>query len=353
MPAAHKLTIAVTGASGYLAGRLIEHLEDDQRIGRILGFDLREAGSSTPKLVSDQLDIRNGYLAQRLAGVDVVVHLAFIMDPIKDEAHMRDVNVAGSQNVFRCAAEAGVKKIVYTSSATVYGAHPDNDFPLTEESPLRANLDFSYPAHKLEVEYVIKEFRQEFPDLSMTIYRPAIVFGSHVDNAWSHMLELPVAFGVRDHDPPLQFVHEDDVARALHHAVIEDLDGHYNLAPADHIDVDEMLRILGRKRISLTEPNAFDMAGKLWSLGLGEAPAGMLHYLMHPWVVSPARLEATGFHCERSSADAFAETAMAAKAFVRIGRSRVKKAVARRGALAGLLLGGAAAGFRMARARGD
>ena len=353
MPATHKLTIAVTGASGYLAGRLIEHLEADDRIGHVLGFDLREPDSAPSKLVFDQFDIRNEYLSQRLTGVDVVVHLAFVMDPIKDEAHMRDVNVAGSQNVFRCAAEAGVKKIVYPSSATVYGAHPDNDFPLTEDSPLRANLDFSYPAHKLEVEYVIKEFRQEFPDITMTIFRPAIVFGSHVDNAWSHALELPVAFGVRDHDPPLQFVHEDDVARALHHAVIEDLDGPFNLAPADHVEVDEMLRILGRRRINLTEPNAFDIARKLWALGLGEAPAGMLHYLMHPWVVSPARLESTGFRCERSSADAFVETAARAKGFVRIGRSRVNKDAARRGALAGLLLGGAAAGLKMARSRGD
>lgn len=353
MPDAHKLTIAVTGASGYLAGRLIEHLDGDDRIERILGFDLREPETASKKLVFDQLDIRNEYLAQRLAGVDVVVHLAFIMDPIKDESRMRDVNVAGSQNVFRSSAEAGVKKIIYTSSATVYGAHPDNDFPLTEESPLRANLDFSYPAHKLEVEYVIKEFRQEFPDITMTVFRPAIVFGSHVDNAWSHMLELPVAFGVRGHDPPLQFVHEEDVARALHHAVGADLDGPFNLAPADHIGVDEMLATIGRKRISLAEPSAYGMAEKLWSAGLGEAPAGMLHYLMHPWVVSPAKLEATGFRCERSSTDAFAETATASRPYVRIGRSRVRKDIARRGALAGLMLGGAAAGLKAVRTRGN
>jgi len=353
MPDAHKLTIAVTGASGYLAGRLIEHLDGDDRIERILGFDLREPETASKKLVFDQLDIRNEYLAQRLAGVDVVVHLAFIMDPIKDESRMRDVNVAGSQNVFRSSAEAGVKKIVYTSSATVYGAHPDNDFPLTEESPLRANLDFSYPAHKLEVEYVIKEFRQEFPDITMTVFRPAIVFGSHVDNAWSHMLELPVAFGVRGHDPPLQFVHEEDVARALHHAVGATLDGPFNLAPADHIGVDEMLAIIGRKRISLAEPSAYGMAEKLWSAGLGEAPAGMLHYLMHPWVVSPAKLVATGFRCERSSTDAFAETATASRPYVRIGRSRVRKDMARRGALAGLMLGGAAVGLKAVRSRSD
>ena len=200
---------------------------------------------------------------------------------------------------------------------------------------------------------MIKEFRPEFPDITMTDLQAGDrVRSSRGQRVVAHS---GVAGGLRrsGYDPPFQFVHEDDVARALHHAVIEDLDGPFNLAPADHVEVDEMLRILGRRRINLTEPNAFDMARKLWALGLGEAPAGMLHYLMHPWVVSPARLESTGFRCERSSADAFAETTARAKGFVRIGRSRVNKDAARRGALAGLLLGGAAAGLKMARSRGD
>jgi nucleoside-diphosphate-sugar epimerase len=346
-----KPTVAVTGAAGYFARAVIETLVDDDRIGRVLGFDVRPATFSHPKFVFDHLDVRNAAFESRLRGVDTLVHLAFIMDPIHDEALMRDVNVAGSQNIFRCAGRAGVKKIIYASSATVYGAHPDNDFPLTEDSPLRANLDFSYPAHKLEVEYIIKECREEFPKLKFVTFRPAIAFGPNVDNAWSHFLELPVFLSVKGHSPVWQFVHEDDVGRALAFAVFEDIDGPYNLAPSDWVSTEDSLAIVGRRRVELSEPRAFAMLERLWRLGLSEAPAGMLHYVMHPWVVSPNKLEQAGFVCRHTSAESFALVAEQARAFVRLGKTRVRRSDVARGAAAGVGILGAAAALRRARHR--
>lgn len=335
------LTVAITGASGYVAGRLIEHLAGESAVERILAFDVIPPERPLPaKVIHDVVDVRDPSIEARLAGVDVVVHLAFIMDPIHDESEMRDVNVRGSQNVFGAAARAGARKIVYTSSATVYGAHPNNDFPLTEDSPLRANLDFSYPAHKLEVEFVVRELREEHPDVLFTLLRPAIVFGPHVDNAWSHLLELPVLLSVAGYKPPMQFVHEDDVARALHHSVLHDLDGAYNLAPDDHLEFDEILEIMGKRRVELPEHSAFDIAERLWNRGLAEAPAGLLHYVMHPWVVSSEKLAAAGFRCSRSGREAFEQTAERARRVVRIGHSRMEWAVLKRGAVAGAGLTG-------------
>jgi UDP-glucose 4-epimerase len=329
-------TVAVTGAAGYLGGRLVEQLCADDSIGKVLGFDVVEPKFSDPKFVFDSVDVRDPAIEARLGGVDVVAHLAFIMDPIHDESAMRDVNVNGSQNVFRAAGRAGVKRVVYTSSAVAYGAHPDNDVPLTEESPLRANLDFSYAAHKLEVEYVVREIQDEYPDLRFVVFRPAIVFGPNVDNAWSHSMELPLLFSVQGHRSPLQFVHEDDVCRALHFAVTqEDLKGAYNLAPEDWLEFDELVAITGRRSFELPEPLAFSVVDRMWAMKLAEAPSGMLHYVMHPWVVSPKKLQESGFTFTHSARETFVDAAARASSFVRLGRKRVDRDKVTRGALAG------------------
>ena len=286
MKHADGLTVAVTGASGYLGTRLIRTLCSDERIDRVLGFDLGPPQFKSDKFIFDVVDVRDRRLSSRLSDVDVIVHLASVMDPIHDEAVMRDINVNGSQNVFIAAADAGVGKIVYSSSATVYGAHPDNDVPLTEESPLRANLDFSYAAHKLEVEYVVKEFRAEHPSVIFTLLRPAIVFGAGVHNAWSHFMEAPLLFGVKGHSPPWQFVHEDDVASGAVFAIFNDLNGAYNLAPRGWLENDEAAELIGRSRAELSESTAFSVMDRLWRAGLADAPAGILHYVMHPWVLS-------------------------------------------------------------------
>lgn len=337
------LAVAVTGAAGFLASRLIESLCEDERIATVSGFDVRRPAFTHPKFVFDNLDVRDPALESRLHGMDTVVHLAFIMDPIHDETEMRDVNVNGSQNVFRAAGKAGVKHVIYTSSAVVYGAHPDNKIPLDEDASLRANLDFSYAAHKLEVEYVIREIVEEFPKLDMTVFRPAIVFGPHVDNAWSHSLELPLLFGIQGHAPPLQFVHEDDVADAIAFAVFETLTGVFNLAAEGWLEVDEMMEISKRRRLDLPEPIAFGLAERLWSLGLAEAPAGMLHYVMHPWVVATDKLSSAGFTCRRSNRETFLAGAEVASGHLRLGRRRVRRRDLNRGAAGAVGLLGAAA----------
>jgi nucleoside-diphosphate-sugar epimerase len=345
------LTVAVTGAAGYIGGHVVRLLDRDDRVERILGFDTRRPRFSAQKLIFDEVDVRSEALAARFSGVDVVVHLAFVMDPVKDESFMRDVNVNGSQNVFKAAGKAGVRKLVYTSSAVAYGAHPDNDVPLTEESPLRANLDFSYSAHKLEVEYVLKEVQQEFPDLKMVVLRPAIVFGPNTDNAWSHMLESPLLVGVSGHRPPLQFVHEEDVAGAVFFAATENVEGYFNVSADGWLEMTETLSLLRRKRIEMPEPVAFALMERMWRMGWTDAPAGMMHYLMHSWVVTNAKLTEAGFKPAHSNEEALGAAILKTRDHVRIAGRRVRRSDLSKVAMVGAGVAGSAVLVRAIRAR--
>jgi hypothetical protein len=90
---------------------------------------------------------------------------------------------------------------------------------------------------------------------------------------------------------------------------------------------------------------------RLWSIGLAEAPPGMLHYVMYPWIVSTDKLAAAGFRARRTNEEALRETLAAIGDNVRLGRSRVPRQTLVRGAAAGAGLAGAALAARSLRRR--
>jgi nucleoside-diphosphate-sugar epimerase len=343
--------VAITGVSGYLGQRLFAVLDADPQVERIVGIDVRDPPVVSPKLEFQLMDVRDDELAKGLQDADVLVHLAYAMAPMRDEARMRDINVAGTANVVQAAAEASVNRIVYVSSAVVYGAHPDNEMPLTERSPLRANPDFSVAVHKLETEALIAAFAASHPGAAVTVFRPATVFGPHVENFLSRAFEAPRVLTVRGFRPPLQFVHEDDVAQALALAVAHPMPGVYNVAADGWISHDEALAISGKRTLDLPEPVAFSLAGRLWRAGVSGSPPGELHYLMHPWVVANDRLRAQGWAPRHSSASALSDALKTRHAWVSVGRARVRKGDLARGAAATLGAVGAMAVMRRSRAR--
>ncbi|HWL64461.1 MAG TPA: hypothetical protein VNP73_00655, partial [Actinomycetota bacterium] len=109
-------------------------------------------------------------------------------------------------------------------------------------------------------------------------------------------------------------------------------------APDDWLESNQIMSLLDRKRVDLPEPVAFAVAERLWSLGMAEAPAGMLHYVMHPWVVSAEKLKSTGFVCTYSSEETFRQVIERLQGRIRIGnRSVPKNQVAATAAAAGLV----------------
>ncbi len=325
--------VAITGVAGHLGRRLLSLLDDDAAVDRVVGIDVTEPASGSLKLEFHQMDVCDARLAKTLPGVDTLVHLAFV-DPMRDEERMRRTNVDGTRNVLEAAGATGVSKIVHSSSATVYGAHSDNDFPLRETSPLRADSDFSYAWHKLEAERMVEAFLQDHPDVGVTILRPAVVFGPEVKNFISRMLEAPRITTVKGYEPPMQFAHHSDVASALHLAVSDDLPGAYNVAPDGWLTADRLLELSGKKRVELPEAVAFTLAERLWRLGVTEAPPGELNYVMHPWVVDNTKLKAAGWRPLHTNSDALAETLEAQRPWVALGRARVRKDDLAKGAAA-------------------
>ena len=176
----------ITGGSGYIGSRLVELLasrEDTEKI--VIADVVPPRGGYRPKTEFERVDVRDRgavHSALERANPDVLVHLAFILNPTHDEGLMYDVDVNGTHNVLEAAAEAGIRQVLVTTSGVAYGAFPDNPDPITEDHPVRGVARFSYARDKTESDRIVQLWALQHPDVVTTIVRPCIVFGPNVDN---------------------------------------------------------------------------------------------------------------------------------------------------------------------------
>lgn len=339
-------TVAVTGASSPVGRALLERLDADEAVSTIVGIDTVEPQMPVAKLEFRLGDIRDQLLSVLLDGADVVVHLALDPMPSRDEDTLFARNVHGTRNVLSAASKAGARKVVHLSDATAYGAHPDNPVPLSEQAPLRANPDYPPAYHALLAEELVAEFADGHPNTAVAVLRPATVLGLGADSVFAQHLENPRLVGISGCEPPLQFVHVDDVATAAHLVALGDHVGAFNVAADGWLSTDEACSVLGKRAFEVPETLAFTAVRQLWNRGLWPTPPGMLHFLMHPHVLSSSKLHAAGWAPTRSNREVLREFVAEHAGWVRLGPLRARRrnvyvaAFATLGTVAGIVIGG-------------
>jgi len=324
----------ITGGSGYIGGRLTELLAQRDETERVVNLDVRPPDVPWPKSEYVQGDVRDRAAVRELLErerPDALVHLAFLLNPIHDEALMYDIDVNGTLAVLEAASEAGTEQVLVTSSASAYGAFPDNPVPIAEDHPVRGQPDFSYARDKAEADRVCQLWAADHPDRVMTIVRPTIVFGPNVDNyisrAWENSAFIPVMDGV---EAELQLVHEDDVVTAIAGLLDGRHAGAYNVAADGTMTWRESAEKIGLRVREMRFSTVYRIYSWAWRLHAPrvESPPGNLHFLHHSWVVSNEKLKATGWEPAYDTRGVF-EQAMRAKGLI---EARMKPAATLRAA---------------------
>jgi nucleoside-diphosphate-sugar epimerase len=339
-------TVAVIGAAGAVGKALLERLDADAAVERLIGIDCDEPDMPVAKLEFRTADVRDQLLPVALDGADVVVHLGLTDDGDLGEDTLFATNVNGTRNLLEAVAKVGASRLVVLSGAMVYGAHPDNPLPITERSRLRANPDHAPAYHQLLVEELVAEFDDSHPDTRVVVLRPATVLGPGVDHMLARHLRAPRLLTIAESEPPLQLLHVDDLASALQLGCLGDLEGAYNVAADGWLPSEELAHVLGRRRLAIPEAVAFGITRGLWARHLASVSPGGLHYLMHPWVVSAARIKAAGWQPTRSNRETLREFAAEHHGRWRIGTREVRSRDVVVGgctvvcAVAGLVVGG-------------
>ncbi len=285
--------VAVTGAATGLGAAVAARLVANPAVGKVLGLDDRRG--PVEGVSWRVLDVRDPSLVTRLAKVDTVVHLATDASLERDRRDQGELNIRGTQAVLTAAAASGVRRVVLTTSAMVYGALPDNEVPLAEDAPLRAVPDGGLLSDWLEVERLAAQAPRSHPGLQVTVVRPATLVGPEIDSLLTRHFEAPRLLVVRDSSPRWQFCHVDDLAAALELAATGAVSGVLTAGCEGWLEQEDVELVSGMRRIELPSSLAFGTAERLHRLGVLPAPASDLQYVVHPWVVPSTRLREAGW----------------------------------------------------------
>lgn len=265
------MKVLITGGAGFIGSHSAECLLARGHAVRVLdnlSTGRRDNLPQSPHLELIQGDVRDAAdVNAACAGADACLHLAAqvsvtrsIEDPLQSAEH----NIFGHLRVLHSAVAAGVKRVVYASSAAVYG--DPEQLPLSEAAHL-APLS-PYGLEKRVNEQYAALFG-ELHGLSALGLRYFNVYGPRQDPASPYagvisrfvdrLLEgrRPVVFG--DGGQTRDFIYVEDVARANAHAIENTVDGICNVATGRQVSLLELLDTLGRVTGQAAEP-AFEAA---------------------------------------------------------------------------------------------
>jgi nucleoside-diphosphate-sugar epimerase len=311
--------VVVTGAGGSLGQRVARLLSRRTDVERIVGIDVVAPAFTDRKLDVRPIDLSvqrsagdDRELKEALEGADVLVHLAWRTpddrDRPNDVAEAARANRTSLKRVLDAAGSTGVESVVFVSSATVYGAWPDNKIPLTEDTPLRPNPEFGFAVGKAEAERVVADWAAAHPAADVVVLRPAVTLGSPHRPLYQ-ALAATRAPRAGDGARPVQYLHVGDLASAVVLACERRLRGVFNVAPDAGIAEDEARALAGGvAKLSLPARVAHEVSDWAWRLWRSGVPREARAYATHPWVVAPDKLKAEGWVPAYTSEEALVAT---------------------------------------------
>ncbi len=278
------MRIVVTGATGNVGTSVVQALGQDPDVTEIIGVARRATDWRPPKTRWVWADVERDDLSRTFEGADAVIHLAWLIQPSRDEHELERVNVHGSRKVFETAARAGARALVYASSIGVYSPGPKND-PVAESWPRDGVASSFYSRHKAASERILDTVEAAHPDLRVVRLRPALIFKREAAPEIRRLFAGPLLPG-RLADPRLipllplprrlvlQCVHTEDVAQAYRLAATTDVHGAFNIAADPVLDHATLASALNAKVVEIPARALRVAADLSWRARLQPTPPG-------------------------------------------------------------------------------
>jgi UDP-glucose 4-epimerase len=312
------MKVVVTGATGNVGTSTIEALSESHDIEEIVGLARREPTWSVPKTSWVEANILSADLGAIFEGADAVIHLAWAIQPSRDDTTLERINVEGSRRVFEAVAAAGVPKLVHASSVGAYSRGP-KDREVDEDWPTEGTQTSFYSRHKVAVERELDRFESDNPATRVVRLRPALIFKDEAATEIRRLFVGPFLPGFllrRGLLPALprvdrlrfQAVHSEDVGRAYLRAVLADVDGAFNIAAEPPLSPEEMAERIGVRSFPVPARVVRRLADLSWRMRLQPTPPGWLDMALNvPLMSSDRARQELGWEPRHSGVEALEE----------------------------------------------
>lgn len=296
--------VLVTGLGSFWGGRVAKALEADPTVDVIIGLDTREPQVELERTEYVRSDENYSILSRIVSAteVDTIVHTFLVVDSTMMSGRaMHEINVIGTMNLFAAATDTTVRNVVVKSSSYVYGCHPRDPVWFTEETPRQEPPRHRVERSLTEVESYVHDFAVDNPHVAVSMLRFSNVLGEEIVTPLSKMLSAPVVPSVFGFDPRFQFVHEDDVIRAVLYVLDQNLAGVFNVAGDGLLPWSEVAAICGKRTWPLPPIGQGIVAAALGRLGI-DIPPEVVDLLRYGRGIDNGRLKGAGFEYTHTSA---------------------------------------------------
>jgi UDP-glucose 4-epimerase len=298
--------VLITGLSTFWGGRLAQALEADETIEAIIGID-----RTPPKVELERTEFvqvaDHHTLIRRIvqgAEIDTVVDTRLVTDSITTSSRKtHENNIIGTMNILAACTgpDTTVRKVVFRSSALSYGSEQDDPAFFIEDMRTKRSPGTPLQRDIVEAEAAVGDFAAKHPETAVTVLRFAHGLGPDMRTSLGMLLSLPLIPMILGFDPRLQFVHEDDIAGALTHAVSADIPGVFNVAADGVLALSEVAGLLNKPVAPLLPPWGTSLALPIAKrLGV-RIPPELLAELRYGRGLDNRRFKATGYRLRHTS----------------------------------------------------
>ena len=303
------MKVLITGSSGSIGSAVTASLFAKKI--PVIGLDLRDLPDLAGKdgYTFHNCSITDKEKLEKIFSDELpthVLHLSSTFHKIRHRQLEYQIDVGGSANILDlCNRTPSVRQLIFSSSATIYGAHRDNPEWISETDPVRPGK-YIYGLNKKHIEEMFLNSPVR-DDLNRVLCRICTVIGPAYNKPKtivSMLLKigwLP-SFTKKNR---VQFIHTDDVSELIHHIISDnEIKGIYNMAPDSCSPIDGL--VPGKKFIWIPLGLVKIVISILWPLRLLNLEPAGVNASVYPIVIDPKKIMSRYNYTFRySSSEAF------------------------------------------------